>query len=286
MYYTVVANSEIALFSFFEKVIDVYDLNTLKKLNRIYTKYEFDGNRLAINRMNNRFCSAGYNNGIALYELNSGKEIWANKTIKNIQSVFLAEKYAFVYNDLQELHILFISSGICKHCLEDIEDIYTTDVEGRYIIKRSSTLELLEMRDGMMHVSAISAPKVNSSIHIAALFKESLIISYLHQSLMCYSLNGNLLWKSDIGKGYVLNSISMNKAKSELCCFASYNTNVRQKDFVIHVAFQTGKVVNSFMLDENVIDIVPIESKGLIICSNGAILDLKSGEFLSQILQE
>lgn len=285
-YYSVVVCEDYMLCTFFEKVVDVYETNNWKQIKSINTLLDFGGNRIAFSISKKLFCCANFYQGIAVYELETGNELWADKTLKAVQSVFLSTQYIFLHNEKKQVIILSIEDGKSLHLVEKVIGIYKTQNENVFILQTRTELKLLQIDNNKPEINPIKNLKVNDSFHTATLFNNKLFVSNLYTSFEAFSLNGEYLWSSDLEKGYVINSIYYNNSISALCCYAGFNNNSSQDSWIINIDIASGKVINKFLLSEDIIDIDISKNGKFIVCSNGLIIDSKTGGVINNFLPE
>src|SRR5579871_5637718 len=110
-YFSIVGGKSHILCAHFEHMVDIYSLSPQSAPVRANSIFEYGGKRIDSCEEKALFCCGGFYDGIAAYQLVDGKELWLNKAVKQVQTVFLADPYALVRTEKSKLYLLSLEDG-------------------------------------------------------------------------------------------------------------------------------------------------------------------------------
>ncbi|MBL7732308.1 MAG: PQQ-binding-like beta-propeller repeat protein [Chitinophagaceae bacterium] len=284
-YYSIITDEDIFICTYFEDLIDVYKLKTAERIAQISTIFGTGGSRISLCVAINAVCCASFYKGVALYNLKSGEVMWHNKRIKSIHAVFLQENIVLVHTASNKLYCLSASSGEELWKTNSISEIFSTHSKGTYVVQIKKSLVLYEVNSGGFTEKRIEKVKINDDLSFATLADDKLIVRRFFDQLTAYSLEGKVIWVSDLGKGYTVTEGVVDLPRKKMHLFTCYDNNQYTAYHYFEADIDSGAVCKHIALDRAVISASYSVKEGVIICSDGNIINPSTGHIQSKFLE-
>lgn len=281
-YYNLISNSKYIVCSFFRELIDVYDVDDKKFLCQLNTKFEFGGNRLSISRTGDYLACAGYNNGISLHHLSNGEKLWHKSKIKSIQSIFISTSSLVVHTERNKLFILNIANGDEVALIDNVYDIYITQIENCFLIRTKKELKMACINNGVFLDDFVVKNLDYNDIHFVTFYDGKLLVSCSFDILKAFSSNSILIWESNLPKGFLINSFFSGISEREIHFFAGFNSGTHFDNYFISANIDSGVITRKLVLPKEVVSIAYNDSKREIICSDGTLFSLNNIELTTK----
>lgn len=238
-----------------EETVDIYKITDLSAFVRSQTIFDTGGKRLALGEDQALFCCANYYDGIAAYDLQTGRQVWMNKSVKQIQHVYFTTGGILVRTEKRKLHLLSFDNGEALRTVDNATKIYNTDIANLFIAIVRKNFYFISVNGHEFVSEPIKWLKTNDSFHRMSRQGDRIFVLRAYKSFESWFLNGKLLWTSDIKKGFLINSIFYSRDGKELFCWAAYNANTHMDYYIIRVDMATGKVIDKYLMKSSIFDI-------------------------------
>ena len=265
--------------AFFERQVQIWDVEKAKCVNELETVFSFGGPRLSLDPPGERCIAAawkaGTHGGVACYETNTGKLIWHRQDLRRTQRVRFSSEGETLWcvPDSGPTKLLDAASGKTLDALTGLRDIFDSEYSSDLLLEKRKRDYILR-KEGTVQI-----PRLTFAILDVAFGPESLAMSEAGGPVRCInSSTGIELWRHSPGKHIHFLSL--------------WYRQTDRNSYGVQWEFHKGSFRSLVRLDANsgepaVIcqlnswDEVHCPKLDCIVTSSGAVLDLSDGRLLS-----
>lgn len=183
----------------FEKIVHLYDLNTMEHLTTLNTTLDFGGKRLAISDDGQTvFVGAYHVHGIAAYSI-AGPELWRRKDLKKVQHITLTTDNTrvlccFEQGSCESLNALTGKSG---RALRGVKNVWESPLAPVRFLERSRDYATADFEAPIARID-----RVSFSVLAAAFSPASVCISEAAGPVRAFDTHSGVeLWRYDPPEG-------------------------------------------------------------------------------------
>jgi len=186
----------------FERYVQIWDIDSQRRIADLETTLDFGGNRLAITR-DGQHCAVGayHIHGVALYETKDGTEVWRRKDLKKVQSIRASVDGQRLLCGFEgkSFELLDVKTGRSKPSLRGVKDVFESVYDDLMIIDtKGRDFKLANAANKQI----ATVPRTTFAALGFAFAPGKLCITESGGSTRCYDTRtGKELWEHNPGNG-------------------------------------------------------------------------------------
>ncbi len=268
---TVIAAAE------FEHHVQIWDIESHTRIAEFETTLDFGGRRLAISR-DGKSCAVGaYRvHGVALYDTESGMELWRRKDLKKVQNIRASIDGNRLWCGFEgkAFQPLNINTGLSKSSLRGVKDIFESVYDDLLVVDRKGRdFKLVDCDDKQV----ATVPRTTFAALDFAFAPQKIAVSESGGSINCYDIScGERLWEHNPGNGVHALDLAYNEDSGTFVAITwPYQEGGEHQ--LVNLQAETGESVCAFPIDGS--HEFAFCSKGsTLISSDGKLRDTATGE--------
>jgi len=262
----------------FEKVVQIFDIDTLNTISEFNSILSFGGKRITINELGNIcVCGAWAKFGLVGYNALNGEVIWQRKDLKKVQhlSILRSNSDLFFANFSKSASkLISFKDGSEINKIIGVENYYESRFEPINVYDKSTSIELVNRITGNRISKIDRQTFATLSLDFA---KDCFCVSEAAGPISCYELDkGRLKWRLPIGMDGHYLSLAYNELLDRFIGISWPYLN--GGDMKIHYMNpDSGK--NDYVINIKKPAVTEFAKEGrLLITSNKEIIDINTGE--------
>ena len=197
----------------FERYVQIWNVESQRRIAHFETTLDFGGNRLAITR-DGQYCAVGaYRiHGIALYETKDGMEVWRRKDLKKVHTIraSLDGQHLLCGFEGKSFELLNLKTGRSKPSMRGVKDVFESVYDDLMIVDRKGRdFQLVNAENKQI----ATIPRTTFAALDFAFAPQRVCLSESGGSIRCYDTNTRQeLWEHNPGNGVHAPDLTYNES--------------------------------------------------------------------------
>lgn len=193
--------------------MQIWNVETKRRITELNTTLDFGGDRLAISR-DGRHCGVGayHTHGVALYETKDGTEVWRRKDRKKVQCIRISKDDKSVlcgFSD-KDFEILNLESGKSELTLQGVDDVFESVYDDVLVIDGKDRGDFILVDSEYKKIASVR--RTTFAALDFAFAPQKICVTQSTGSIHCYDINsGNQQWVYKPGNGIHALTIAYNE---------------------------------------------------------------------------